>query len=651
MKILAIIISLALALSTEPEAAKTEGTKTEETKSSNLAETNEDTRLAQLSLTDGSALFATIQTPSLPLETLFGTINIPIAVITGAEFTHAAPWLCKDLSDCSEPALAINFDENLPKISTRHQFIPDRNGEVKALRVFDTDIRVTEIPFEFFDNHEGSIEFWARIPEATECGLAARNGSYPALIELSGAFLPEPSPFGVRMLFTNNDGMGRSGLCGVSIEVGHFWIAYGSSSFGRQSVAEVFNETDPAGWHHYAITWNKNGLDLPGSADTADLVGRVSKPLRDNASCAVFVDGRLVAAGVTKEETRPANPATPLALILQKRYAPDQRSWIIDYDDIKIWKRAKVDFTQFANETAKNTATTTPKTRARLTLSDGSIPHGAIKADSLYVKTIFGSVEISFEAIEKINFKPASQKQQGKITPPAAIDPRLIYWNTFDSEEATRVAKVMKRAGSWQSGKLVEGKFGKALHTGGKADVYQFSIPAHALKPKGCIEFWAKIEPETDSFADGAWLRFFWMGHARLEYAVNNGKGAGGITSYIANSVAGSSNYGRHRRYSEVLGPDFRGWHHYALVWNEDGVDVGEGKAKPWSAIFIDGKPVSRETNRMEAGDKFTFAAGVSKESFMTIAGSAFAPEGWQERAVPFAIDELKIWNYDKTDF
>jgi hypothetical protein len=318
--------------------------------------------------------------------------------------------------------------------------------------------------------------------------------------------------------------------------------------------------------------------------------------------------------------------------------------------NIPVIAITSAEFTRMAPKSAEDSPSDLPpEIIARLTLTDASILNARIPLSTLSVETLFGPANISVETLKTLDFNsmPQIKTTDSHITP----DPRLVYWNTFDSEDNTRIARVMQRPGDWKSGKLVDGKFGKALHTEGQADVYQFSLPPNSLNSKGCIEFWAKIDPEVDSFANGSWLRFFWMEHVRLEYAVNNGKGAGGITSYIANSVAGSSYFGGQHRYSEVLGPNYLDWHHYALVWNEEGVNTGKGNPKQWSAIFIDGMPVSRETNRMDAGDRFTFATNIGMENFFTIAGSAFAPKGWLGRTVPFAIDELKIWNYDKTIF
>lgn len=287
--------------------------------------------------------------------------------------------------------------------------------------------------------------------------------------------------------------------------------------------------------------------------------------------------------------------------------------------------------------------------QTKITLTDGSLIYGDILMPDIPARTIFGTISLPLNILAGMTFQITSDDTPLSVTD--SHDPRLVYWNTFNSEEETYVAKGMKRADSWAGGRFVEGKFGKAFYTGGKADVYQFTFPAHTLKPKGCIEFWARFDPPGDSFADGSWLRFFWMDHVRLEFAVNNGKGAGGITSYIANSVAGSSGSGQQHRYSEVLGLDYRGWHHYALVWSDEGVDVGGDGSKPWSVIFIDGKPVSHETIRHETSNEFTFGTIVGKELVLTIAGSAYVAESSLKRAVPFAIDELKIWNYDKTEF
>ena len=277
---------------------------------------------------------------------------------------------------------------------------------------------------------------------------------------------------------------------------------------------------------------------------------------------------------------------------------------------------------------------------AKLSLADGSILHGNIPVPALPVETLFGAVPIPLEKVTHIEFV----KVQKMV--PANHDPRLIYWNTFDSEEELR------EMGEWKNGRLVKGKSGMALHTDGKVDVYKITIPPHTFKPKGCIEFWAKIEPEVDSFAGNTFLRFFWMSHTRLEFLVNNGMAAGGITSYCGNSVVGSSRFGGQSRYSEVLGPNYKDWHHYALVWNDEGLDIGEGRQKPYSAIYINGKRVSSlETNRGNMGGKFSLPAGPDKELSIVIASSAYMGDPNLLNPVPFAIDDFKIWNYDKTEF
>ena len=606
---------------------------------SEAADATADARAARLSFADGSTLLASVQTPALPLETLFGTADIPFAIIKGAEFFRAAPGEVK-------PVLAIDFDTNTnpPKISTRHQFVAGRNGKGKALRVFGVDNRIAEIPFNLFRDNEGVIEFWARIPEAGERGLALSGRACPALIELSGAFLPAPSPFGASMLFTNNDGMGRGGLGGLCILPGTFWIAYGSSSFGEHDMAKVFGDGDPAGWHHYAITWSKNGLDLPGDADTADLVGRTRKPLRGNASCAVFVDGRLVAAGVTKEETRPANPATPLALILQKRYAADQRAWIIDYDDIKIWNRAKLDFKKSANETAENTAAAAPKTRARVKLSDGSIINGSATCAALPVETIFGPASIPIEIIKTLNFPPAPQPQ--KKEEPAVHDKRLVYWNTFNSESETQNPAAGPKSLAYYT-KPVPGKFGAALSTEGAPHSLNVFFNDGALASAGTIEFWAKLSADSDILRGDASPRLFTIfskGGFNFDFTNNDGLGSSGLCLLVGGKSTGSNKTkGQVSRFSDVLGEDWRGWHHYAIVWDDEGIrsddPVMSGKA---FAVLVDGKvdswlPVSAAT-KMSHWD--------GKPTMLQVA----APMWGRHTNVPFAIDEFKIWNYAKVE-
>ena len=84
-------------------------------------------------------------------------------------------------------------------------------------------------------------------------------------------------------------------------------------------------------------------------------------------------------------------------------------------------------------------------------------------------------------------------------------------------------------------------------------------------------------------------------------------------------------------------------WHHYALVWNVDGIANINGN--PRSALLVDGRSVA-QTNGDGVWDEEAFLVRMSQPFSMT-----FSVLGTGHGKSPFTIDELKIWDSDKTTF
>lgn len=257
---------------------------------------------------------------------------------------------------------------------------------------------------------------------------------------------------------------------------------------------------------------------------------------------------------------------------------------------------------------------------------------------TILVHSLVGDFGIEVRNINQIAFKP---DQQDSIR-------HLLYWNTFESPEATANPAIGFK-GTLLSGEFVRGKVGKALQTTIHQNNLTFSIPPQTLASKGCIEFWAKLDLDTDSFSTGAKPRFFWLspvgnvGGIRIDYTANNGVGVGGLTALFYNMSCGNFSYGYRYDYRSILGDDPDGWHHYALIWNREGIEVGTSD-KPSIAIFLDGKLVSKQ---IPSRDPLMIDDTVERENVFIVA----PPDKTDSHPVPFAIDELKIWNYDKTDF
>ena len=122
-----------------------------------------------------------------------------------------------------------------------------------------------------------------------------------------------------------------------------------------------------------------------------------------------------------------------------------------------------------------------------------------------------------------------------------------------------------------------------------------------------------------------------------VEYSSNNGGGRGGfcIRCFSLEYIKGGT-YGGGYRYSDVI-PDITAWHHYAFSWTEDAL-----------TIYIDGVALS--------GAFKTGSGRIDEEklksgpSIMGLPNDNTNPYN-TEPNTPFILDELKIWNFPKTEF
>ena len=265
--------------------------------------------------------------------------------------------------------------------------------------------------------------------------------------------------------------------------------------------------------------------------------------------------------------------------------------------------------------------------------------------EALRVNTILGKTEISFSKISSIAFE--------KMSIPGNTSNGLIYWCTFDSAESIESPKVGPR-GVLFDGSFVEGKYGKALSTMGRPDVMSVAIPENQLKDVGCIEFWAKLSPLTETFGGGSNPRFFSLRtlygengtDMNLSISANNGFGNSGLCCNVAtHQFGGATEDEQKNTYEKIYGPNSRGWHHYALVWNKNGIrQLGSANHTVFAALFLDGTLLGSSDAVSEV---YSMSKLQNQKAVLTIASQVFA----SFRPVPFFIDELKLWNIDKTDF
>ncbi len=278
------------------------------------------------------------------------------------------------------------------------------------------------------------------------------------------------------------------------------------------------------------------------------------------------------------------------------------------------------------------------------TLANGDKFHFTPTTKALSVATVLGDLSISLSNIRQVAFS---------ATPGSSAD-GLIYYCTFDSPEAILKPEVGP-AGKFLTGRFVGGKVGSALAVAPYTCAAHAPIPAGFFGPKGCIEFWGRIDDTPSNrvvpmgcpcFFDCRKPNEVWK--LSVMWNDNNGGGGGGLCGVVQHYPATTDHYGSSVPYEKYLGYRTEDWHHYALVWNVDGIaSLGVHNGLPVRvAVFLDGKAVGLKTNVRSP----SWGLGCFETTDM-ILGFPTAPGQESFNGVPYSIDEFKIWNYDKVEF
>ena len=281
---------------------------------------------------------------------------------------------------------------------------------------------------------------------------------------------------------------------------------------------------------------------------------------------------------------------------------------------------------------------------AKVELTNGDKFAMTVANDSFAIKSILGELAIPRASFRSIALCPR------KVS--AGNDDELVFYCTFD-DEAAITSPAIGPAGIFQNGEFQEGKNGRALYLPAYTSGAKFTIPEGMIGSAGTIEFWAKIN-EFGQLTDGGCPRFFEIlahgarGEISQDWNANNGSGGSGLTFRINGLPVMVTS--QPIAYSRCIKADSRrlattppkGWHHYALVWDANGIAThGECSA----IVLIDGKMVL----------SVPFAPEWKGPTCLTNGGTLFFPN--REDEMPdyarraYTIDEFKIWNYAKTDF
>ena len=236
----------------------------------------------------------------------------------------------------------------------------------------------------------------------------------------------------------------------------------------------------------------------------------------------------------------------------------------------------------------------------------------------------------------------------------------LIYHCTFDS--ASSIAHpAAGPAGAFLGGEFVPGKKGNALRIPGNVPTALVDLPRGMMQPRGTIEFWSKIENPPASYGDRGNPRFFGLSlfddpanpgpcSTYLQFTSNDGMGMSGLCGMIYHRAMATDPHMRTNTYGPIL-EDSAAWHHYAIVWDSDGLSFSKASdgTPAVAAIVLDG-------HVLQTFGRNQFAHGKGLLRLPELQGKLAFPvadTGWGyfPRPVAFLIDEFKIWSKPKTEF
>ena len=283
---------------------------------------------------------------------------------------------------------------------------------------------------------------------------------------------------------------------------------------------------------------------------------------------------------------------------------------------------------------------------SKVELKNGDRFAMTIANESFKIKSLLGEL-----AIPRNNFRSLSLSARKAAA--GGSEDGLVFYCTFD-DEASVLSPTVGPKGIFLQGKFNDGKVGNALLTTVYAQNAAFALPKGFFNTAGCIEFWAKIQNPSPYIGSGGDPRLFTIIQkptnntiCTIDIVSNNGAGNSGFSTWTFLGNMASIRGMRHLRYEDLFpGSNPRDWHHYAVVWDKDG--IGNLAGNPQKALFVDGKYIPDIQEHIKSSNEVA-----STLSSPTLLSFTHDPSLDPELATksPFLIDEFKIWNYAKTDF
>ena len=280
---------------------------------------------------------------------------------------------------------------------------------------------------------------------------------------------------------------------------------------------------------------------------------------------------------------------------------------------------------------------------AKVELSNGDRFAMTVSNDAFAVRSILGDLKIP-----RASFRAMSLSARAAAAKGGATGGGLIFHCTFD-DEASITSPAVGPAGTFMTGTFEEGKIGKALLTRPYTNHAAFKFPQGFLKDSGCIEFWAKILKHSSTVGTGGDPRLLAITRTdnrdfvfNVDIVSNDGGGNSGFALRTWYGGKASISGMRPLRYEDLFpAGDWRDWHHYAILWDINGISGLPGSPK--TALLVDGKlTIGTEY------DTILITPSTKAHVLGITCDPALSPEN--NTKSPFLIDEFKIWDYAKTD-
>ena len=283
---------------------------------------------------------------------------------------------------------------------------------------------------------------------------------------------------------------------------------------------------------------------------------------------------------------------------------------------------------------------------SKIELKNGDRFAMTVANDAFAIKSLLGELNIP-----RTNFRSITLSSR-RISAGGCND-GLIFYCTFDDENSI-IAPAVGPKGTFFHGDFRQGKVGKALQTTVYSNNASFELPADFFNTEGCIEFWAKILNQSSYIGSGGDPRLFSLTqkftHATfsgIDIVSNNGGGNSGFSTWTLLGNMANFRGCRSLRYEDLFPySDYRDWHHYAVIWNKDGITSLPGN--PRMALVVDGKHIPDIQNHVRNDEDVSSI--ISGPTFLSFTHDPASADEHSTKS-PFLIDEFKIWNYAKTDF